>query len=511
MNPFQSIGGNKPGKSRFDLSYRKMFAGAFGRLYPVFCEVAFPGDIWDIGARVLARMQPAIKPFLTRVDVTVHAFFVDEEGLWDGFAEHITGGEDGDDSSVSPYYDVNPFNASDRGAVGTLHDFMGFPILDGSERFRSNTAFRVNAIPIAAYNRVWNEYYRDQNLQAERLDDAASLNGAGTANDFALAIRNWKRDYFTSSLPFVQRGTPPAVGSLGSASWQLGTIGSASNMTQFDPPESLPYTAATQATLNNNTVDVTGFDINQLRLAVALQRWLERNARAGVRLSEFTKAHFGFGPEDSRLQRPEYIGGVKNPVVVSEVLQTTATDTGTSSQTPQGNLAGHGITVGGSRIGRYRVREFGVVLGLLSIMPQAHYHQGYHRQWHPMDRFDRYFPEFAHLGEQAVRNVELFPDDDRAVCEGTFGYQGRFDEHRVRQDMVCGLLRPGQSEDYWTSCRNFAATPTLNSSFIAVDPLGEDLMRPFAVSDEEPWIIECFNDLKVVRPMPAIAIPMLGD
>ena len=266
------------------------------------------------------------------------------------------------------------------------------------------------------------------------------------------------------------------------------------------------YNAYALNALNKNTVDLssaTTFDISDLRLAFQIQKWMERNARAGARYTEFLRAHFGVSPRDERLQRPEYIGGSKSPVIFSEVLQTSSTDV----TSPQGNLAGHGLTVSQSYCGKYHATEYGLVIGLMSVMPRTSYSQGINRQWLRRTKYDFYFPEFANLSEQAVENAEICATASSAHNTGIFGYQGRYDEMRTKDNMVCSQMR--DTFDYWHLARQFDPTtpPTLNDDFVECIPR-KDI---FAVPSEPGLIVSFGNIIKAIRPLPIMGEPGLID
>lgn len=259
-------------------------------------------------------------------------------------------------------------------------------------------------------------------------------------------------------------------------------------------------TASSTATFDGEfEAESTAFNVADLRLAFQISRWQERNARAGVRYTEFLHAHFGVSPRDDRLNRPEYIGGTKSPIIISEVLQTSSTD----QTSPQGNLAGHGITADSTRIGKYFVHEYGLIMGILSVLPRPSYiPQGIPRQWTRKTRFDYYFREFANLSEQAVLNQEIFVQgtaDDAKV----FGFQGRFNEMRDKQNLVANNMR--DYFDFWHLSRKFANAPLLNGSFVECNP--DSTKRIFAVQDEPGLIVHYANRVKAVRPMPILGEP----
>ena len=262
-------------------------------------------------------------------------------------------------------------------------------------------------------------------------------------------------------------------------------------------------------TINNNEVVVEGnqfnaltFDVSDMRLSFQIQKWMERNARAGVRYTEFLQSHFGVSPSDSRLQRGEYIGGTKNPIIVSEVLQTEGTKIDEGA-TPQGTLAGHGITSAKGFVGNYTAQEFGMVLGILSILPRTQYSQGINRQWLRENRFEFYFPEFAHLSEQAVLRGEVYATDEESENRSLFGYVGRHDEMRTKYNIACGDMAMGQALDYWTLAREFETAPGLNQTFIECDGSTESQTRIFAHGNTAPgYIVHIANKITAIRPMP---------
>lgn len=255
--------------------------------------------------------------------------------------------------------------------------------------------------------------------------------------------------------------------------------------------------------LDANTIDLAGattFDVADLRLAFQLQKWMERNARSGWRYIEFLQAQYGTSPTDERLQRPEYFGGAKTPVIVSEVLQTSET-----AATPQGNMSGHGLVADMAYIGKYHAKEFGLIMVLMSVVPKAMYQQGIDRQWLRRSNWDFYNPSFANLSEQAIERAEIYATAVEAENRTIFGYQGRYDEMRVKRNMVCGQMR--DTFDYWHLGRQFESAPLLNTSFLACIPS----KRIFADQDDPGLIVTVGNKIKAIRPMPVIAEPGLID
>ena len=488
-NVYSQVGGLFPGRTAFDLSYEKKFTCDMAQLIPVMCDEVVPGDIFQIGAQAVIRFQPLVAPILHEVNMYVHYFFVPYRLLWGDWEDFISGGEDG--TFADPIPEWEPTNTT----VGSLWDFFGFPT--GVD---PDGAYPID-FPRRAYNFVWNEYYRDETLQTEvALTNETILN------------RDWEKDYFTSSLPWQQRGVAPALPISGtthaiwnSNSFVAGTPG-AIGFTDGDSRLKASATLLNEATdfFNSNTVDLSTastFDIADLRLAFQIQKWMERNARAGARYTEFLRSHFGVSPRDERLQRPEYIGGCKAPVIISEVLQTSSTD----ATSAQGNLAGHGLTVANQYCGKYHAEEFGLIIGIMSVMPRSAYSQGIDRQWLRRTKYDFYFPEFANLSEQAIINAEIYATGVLADNQNIFGYQGRYDEMRTKNNLIVSQMR--STFDYWHLGRQFSSAPSLNASFVSCVPR-KDI---FAVPAEPGLIVNFGNVVKAIRPLPYMSNPGLID
>ena len=453
-NVYAQVGGLHPRRSVFDLSYEKKLTCDMAQLIPVMCDEVVPGDVFKIGNQAVVRFQPLVAPILHEINMYVHYFFVPSRILWDDWEDFISGGVDGQFADPIPEWE--PTITTE----GSLWDFFGFPV--GVD---PDGAYPLD-FPRRAYNFVYNEYYRDENLQTEvALTNETVLN------------RAWEKDYFTSSLPWQQRGTAPALPISGTtkAVWLGSNHGVDYNLTRKDPANPT-ISNGSLAVFNNNTVDLSSastFDIADLRLAFQIQKWMERNARAGVRYTEFLRAHFGVSPRDERLQRPEYIRGSKAPCIISEVLQTSSTD----ATTPQGNLAGHGITVSDAYCGKYHAQEFGLIIGIMSIMPRSAYSQGIDKQWLRKTKYDFYFPEFANLSEQAILNAEICATGTLSHNQDIFGYQGRYDEMRTKNSQIVSGMRT--TFDYWHLGRQFntASPPILNEDFIKCDsPFGAILL-----------------------------------
>lgn len=499
---FQSVRSASPGRSVFNLSYEKKFTCDMGQLIPIMCDEMVPGDKWTIGNQMIIRFQPLVAPILHEINVFVHYFFVPYRLLWADWENFITGGTDGTFTATLPRWTPT------SNAVGSLWDYMGMP----------TAVLPSNRLPLdfpkRAYNFIWNQFYRDETLQP-----ALDINVSDT-----ILRRSWEKDYFTSSLPWQQRGVAPAlpisgtvhavfptgIGTLTNSGQRVGMLSSGNSAILGENNTGSGagnYLKISKTDLDANVVDLssaTTFNVSDLRLAFQVQKWLERNARGGARYVEFLRSHFGVSPRDDRLQRPEYIGGSKSPVIISEVLQTAGTGV-TGQTTPQGNMAGHGISVNQSHCASYYAQEFGVVVGLMSVMPRTAYQQGINRQWLRQTKFDFYFPEFANLSEQAIEGAEIYASATPADNITVFGYQGRYDEMRYKPNLVCGQMR--DTYDYWHLGRQFTSKPLLNDSFIQCVPR-KDI---FAVQTEPALIVQFGNLIKAVRPLPRLAEPGLID
>lgn len=394
----------------------------------------------------------------------------------------------------------------------SLWDYLEFPVTIYPNDFKPS------AFPFRAYNLIWNNFFRCQ----QTMDEIAV--------DSSMIVKNvcWNKDYFTAAYTELQRGQSPALplsnsllpvwvdtsasgdladagnlvgvrstGSLGSG-FSIGSIGANGNLYGTTGDGISGYT--TQVPFQ---VDASGlFNVNDLRLAMRVQEWLETNLRVGTHLNEFLIGHFGIGPNDETLQRPVYLGGSKSPVIVSEVLQTSSTD----QTSPQGNMAGHGITADRNYIGSYHAKEFGVFMGVMYIRPKSTYQQGINRSWLYQNKYDFPFPEFAHLGNQAIYEMELFAQHMTGNVDANgnpvvFGYTERYNELRSSQSTVCGGMR--NTFNFWHLGRIFSNAPNLNADFVRCVPD----KRIFAVPSEPGFICNVGNILHAYRPIPVHGEP----
>ncbi|AXH75910.1 MAG: major capsid protein [Microviridae sp.] len=506
MSIFTQVQNKKVGSNTFDLSHDKKLSCKMGELVPIHCMEIVPGDSISMSTSQLLRMAPMIAPIMHQVNVYTHFFFVPNRILWPNWEKFITGGEDGFDETVFPVCD---FAAA---PIASLGDYLGLPNLP-----EGMVSMNVSALPALAYNKIYNEYYRDQNLINPVIDsavDGENIMAPVTYNSQPYK-RAWQHDYFTAALPWTQKG-PEATIPLGDFN-QLERMDGGEFVTgqQIDLV-GMTFTDTKKALLQGITgtpgapefvkfSEATATSINDLRRAFKLQEWLEKNARGGSRYTESILSHFGVRSSDQRLQRPEYLGGGSSPMVISEVLQTSNNDT---QETPQGNMAGHGLNVGGSNSFRYTAEEHGYIIGIMSIMPKPAYQQGVPKHFLKFDKFDYFWPSFAHLGEQPVENREIYlrnDNEDPTFQENyeTFGYTPRYAEYKFINSSVHGEYK--STLDFWHMGRKFETPPALNKTFIECDPT----TRIFAVLDSEQIYAHVYHRIKARRKMPYFGTPTM--
>lgn len=511
-NIFNSIKLMKPKKNRFDLSHDVKLSCDMGNLVPVLAQECVPGDSFKIGCQSMIRFAPLVAPVMHRMNVTIHYFFVPNRILWDNWEKFIV---DPSTPLVAPYIRYTDSYVTTP-AYQKFLDYMGIPPIQ-----TGGTATNLNPFAIAAYQCIYNEYYRDQNLVTEvdyKLRDG--LNNATSADDarlFTLRRRAYMHDYFTASLPFAQKGDSVEI-PLGEITlnpdWEADgerpqfedgfgnvPIGGLYSGDATNGPISVLPSDGPLAYNPDGSLRVDNTSINDLRRAFRLQEFLEKNARGGTRYIENILTHFGVKSSDKRLQRPEYITGVKSPVVVSEVLNTT----GETAGLPQGNMAGHAVSVQGGKSGSYYCEEHGYIIGIMSVMPLTAYQQGIPKHYTKLEPLDYFWPSFANIGEQEVKNKELYaysPTGDE-----TFGYVPRYADYKFNNSRVAGDFRT--SLDYWHLGRIFASQPALNKTFIECDPASTK--RIFAVTDPDADSLYChiYHDIQAVRPMPVFGTPTI--
>lgn len=557
QNVFNTVEVKNPRSNYFDLSHDLKFSLDPCRLVPTLSIDALPGDVFNIKFENMLRFAALIAPIMHRVKVTTHVFFVPNRILWDGWEDWIMGNED----SVRPYTRCSPNVGNETNTIGSIADYMGIPIFDGNA---NGSQLELDAFPFAAVAKIYYDYYRDQNNTSEEFTEALeswskltdgdnSLNG-GTIegqnytmsrwffNKFGIFPRAWQHDYFTSALPFAQKGDEvmlplgefndtPLEWTGNPVPFTLGDDIRTLDGNYINPTSSSNFslktgsrkfgTASQDLYLDNSKamiaktseLEAGAASINNLRRAFRLQEWLELNARAGTRYNEGLKGHFGVISSDARLQRAEYLGGAVQNMVISEVLSTAQTEVEEGITNPVGQMAGHGISVGSSRNIRYRAEEHGWVIGFISVMADTAYQQGIPKRFLRDDRFKYAWPTFAHIGEQEIENRELYYEPGDAGNDGTFGYIPRYSEYRFENNRVAGEFR--DQLDFWHLGRIFENRPQLNEQFIYpvtstsnVNPF----QRIFAVTDGEnshSIYAHVFHKVKVQRKLPKFGTPLL--
>lgn len=528
---FQSVKLTKPKRSEFDLSHQKRLSTRMGRLTPCFITECVPGDRFEISSEILLRLAPLLAPIYDSIQLFVHFFFVPNRLLWDEWETFITGGRLGeavDSPPVPPYFRINNGNFFVNLNESRLGDYLGVPILPAIEPSAANwTPHTIDAMPFLAYSRIYYEYYRDRNFtDDDDLDlfpfpsgDITSIVDGMTRPAWVLQTRSYQKDYFTSALPFPQRGDEVILPVAGTAavsyldtSIVLNAGGSVPNDGDLKSVSAGLQDAASNPSRIENIDEVTlngvTSTINDFRTAYALQVWLERNAIAGSRYTENIQAHFGVRSPDSRLQRPEYIGGGRIPVKIREVVSTAYSDDG-SGTVPLANMAGHGITYGNTNQAKYFCVEHGFIMGIMSIMCPPSYHQGLPRMFRRKSFLDYPWPTFAKLGEQEVKAYEVYCSpanltEDENGEEPLFGYQSRYADWKYMCSSNHGQFH--SSLLFWTLTRDFSNSPVLGNSFVQFDASTQD--RIFAVNgDQDNFWCYIFNRVNVRRALPYFGQP----
>lgn len=530
-------------RTHFPIKARTMFDCNGGELIPIFRKQMVPTDVFRLSVQSLIRFMPLLAPVMTSINMYIHFFFVpfrilakyfpDKYGHEDDIEAIITGGEGAFDpetglnETVSDAFPVHDEITLNKYSFG---DYLGFPV--GVKLFNV-PQYWADAAAI-----IYNEFYRNEVLQ-EKLD-SFNLNSP-------CFCRNWAKDYFTSCLPTQQKGVAPALPLTGETNADFENdvtvthdfkhVSSSYNdgdvfVSNSASPAFLSKTGndkngvvtgkASKTGLSDNVVDFASagtFDVADIRNVFAIQRILERANRCGSRYSEYIQSTFGINPGDTRLSRPEYVGGCKVPIITTQVVQTSST-TETSAQ---GNLAGHGIGYVGKRIGTYVAKEFGVMLGFASIMPKASYQQGIDKELMYKDRWDFMNPSFQNLSEQPVYNWELYcagkmeptidPDTQEVTDVGdgaVFGFQGIYNELRCSYSHVTGSFR--DSLDFWHLGRKFSERPSLSDAFITCDP--DETTRIFAGVDSATFknmLVDLCVHVDSLRPMVKHPVPAYLD
>lgn len=541
---YTSIPAPKVPRNVFNLSRYNSLTMPYQRVCPTAVQEIIPGDKFVWSAEVFARLQPMVAPVMTDQKISLHAFFVPLRTINSHFAEFMFNNKSGNYSGVLPYVTlgwiygiINSYAnsyPSDCCEIVRLLDYIGLPFTYRSATDKStflsqwisdnsalqNSGIRVNISPFLAYTKVWSEYFRDENLvddpfetwtgfgYSDILDESGLISYTSTkALRFALCFlrlrpRAWQHDRFTSSLPFAQRG--PDVLLPVNGSFQVHQDGPGADGTVGWNGENLQVTEELSQEVQDldffGDIEGVSTTINDFRRAERLQRWYENSARGGVRPNEATLAHFGVHTPDSTLDRSEFLGGTMQPIVVSEVAQTSES----TQSSPQGTLAGKGTSYKSGGLFRHYFTEHGFVFVFASALIRPAYWQGVPKIFSRMQRDEYYWPEFALLGEEPVFNKELFVDGNTTE-DGVFGYVPRYSDYKSALPEVHGDFR--SSLDFWVNPRKFANQPQLNAEFI----FGNPQKKMFAVQSDyaDSLLVTIRHGVKASRLMPFYGVPTI--
>lgn len=533
---FQSVKLNRPKRSAFDLTHDVRLSMRMGVLTPVLIQECIPADSFRGSSEILLRLAPLLAPIYDQVQLYVHYFFVPNRLLWDEWEPFITGGRlgvgiDPLNAPVPPFFDIGVLMAGQPSLLGKsqLLDYLGVPLLENIDPTPANwNGLTLDAMPALAYQLVWYEYYRDRNFVADDVYDFPFASGdignvAAIEAILPMRKRAYMHDYFTSALPFTQRGEevlmPVQLG--GTAPLYFEPLGvETTNALESVGVEAYgiisevggpnpPLPAGSSLYVRGEDFDGTSTSINDFRSAYALQVWLERNAIGGSRYTESTQAHFGVKPQDSRLQRPEYIGGGLMPVRISEVVSTAWSDAGGADPVPLANMAGHGMAYGNTNQFNYFCFEHGFIIGIASIMNPPSYQLGLSRMWRRRSFLDYPWPTFSKLGEQEVSNYEIYTDP-ASLTEDTdgnvplFGYQSRYADWKYNISRNAADFR--DTLEFWTLTRLFQTPPVLSQTFVEFDTTTEEKIFAVVNAGDNFWLY-CHNKVTVKRALPYFGTP----